>query len=106
VRTGKFDRQVIIVAPENGTTDEWNEENGTGVETLVWASVKPAPGVERFASGENLATAPKRFYFRWRPDLVKPNFLIKYEGLVYDVKSVVEIGRRKELEVGAVARVT
>jgi head-tail adaptor len=103
--SGKFDRQVLIIVPPNGSTDEWNEENGVPVETMVWAQIRPAPGSERFASGENLALAPVRFNFRWRPDLVKPNFVIKYDGLVFDVKSVVEIGRRKELEVGAVARV-
>jgi len=104
-RSGKFDRLVTIVAPANGSTDEWNEEQLASVETLAWAWVRPAPGTERFASAENLATAPVRFFFRWRPDLVKPNYVIRHEGLTFDVKSVQEIGRRKFLEVGAVARV-
>jgi head-tail adaptor len=107
MNAGKFDRQVVIVAPpETATTDEWNEATGPPpTRTQAWAAIKTAPGVERFQSGENLALAPLRFFFRWRKDLVRPNFLIEYDGLTFDVKSVEEVGRRQLLQVGAVARV-
>ena len=107
MNSGKFDRQVVIVAPPaNATTDQWNEATGPPpTRTTAWAAIKTAPGTERFQSAENLALAPLRFFFRWRADLVKPSYLIEYDGLTFDVKSVEEVGRRQLLQVGAVARV-
>ena len=107
MNTGKLDRLVTIVAPvQPATTDEWNETTGPPpTRTQAWAAIKTAPGTERFQSGENLALAPLRFFFRWRQDLVRPDFQIEYDGLTFDVKSVEEVGRRQLLQVGAVAKV-
>jgi head-tail adaptor len=105
--TGKFDRLVTIVTPaEPTTTDAWNEATGPAPTRIdTWAAVRTAPGTERFQSAENLALAPIRFFFRWRGGLVQPTSLIEYDGLVYDVKSVEEMDRRKLLQVVAIARV-
>ena len=104
---GQFDRQVRILIPADAGTDEWNEaQDMPPVEIVVWAALKSAPGTERFGSGENLALAPMRFFVDWRPDLVRPTYAIAYDGQVFDVKSVEEIGRRKTLQINAVARVT
>jgi head-tail adaptor len=104
---GKFDRLVTIVTPvKPTTTDSWNEQTGpppTRVE--AWAAIKTAPGTERFQSAENLALAPMRFFFRWREGLVHPTSSIELGDLVFDVKSVEEVGRKELLQVGAIARV-
>lgn len=106
VEAGKLDRRVTILRAGTGTRDEYGEvQPGANTETTTWASLRPAPGTERFANAENAATAPMRFVFRWRADLVRETDRLRDEfGLVYDVKSVTEIGRREGLEVLAVAR--
>jgi head-tail adaptor len=106
--TGSFRHRVTILAPPPSSPNEWNEEaNDPPIETPAWAAMKSAPGTERFQSGENAALAPSRFFFRWRPGLVKPTDRIRHEetGLEFDVKSVEEVGRRLLLQVIAVARV-
>jgi head-tail adaptor len=103
---GKFDRQVVIVTPVQPIeTDSWNEATGPPPTRVnAWASIKTAPGVERFQSAENLALAPMRFFFRWRAGLVSPTSWIEFDGKTFDVKSVEEVGRRQLLQVGAIAR--
>lgn len=107
---GKFDRLVTIVtppSPDDATMDDWNEATGEPEPTRVqvWAAIKTAPGTERFQSAENMALAPMRFFFRWRSGLVRPTSSIEYDGKVWDVKSIEEVGRRELIQVGATARV-
>lgn len=88
------------------TTNARNEQvEGAPIETMRWASVKPAPGTERFQSAELAAAAPMRFVFRYEPDLVRVTDSILHEdGRTYSVASVTEIGRREGWEVLATAR--
>lgn len=105
MNVGAFDRLVTIVSPGTTERDSWGEEGSPDpVETEVWAAVKPAPGTERFANGENAASAVWRFFFRWREGLVKPAWHILHDGRTFDVKSVEEVGRRQLLQVLAEAR--
>jgi head-tail adaptor len=96
---------VTIQDHSVASTNDWNEETHTVTETQAWAMVKSAPGTERFANAENAATAPMRFFFRWREDLVRLTGKIVMDGRSYDVKSVEEVGRRELLQVLAVAQV-
>lgn len=107
MNAGKFDRKVVIVTPvKPNTTDAWNETTGPPpTRVSAWAAIKTAPGSERFQSAENLALAPLRFFFRWRDGLVLPTSRIEYDGKIFDVKSVEEIGRRQLLQVLAVGMV-
>jgi head-tail adaptor len=109
MNTGKFDRLVEIWTPTSTMLDGWNEpapDPPPGFIVETWASIKTAPGTERFASAENAAAAPLQFFFRWRANLVNPLSVITYDGQQYDVKSIEELGRRQRLRVLAVARVT
>jgi len=109
MNTGKFDRLVTIWTPVATALDGWHEpadEPPTGIEVDAWASIKTAPGTERFANAENAATAPLQFFFRWRANLVTPLSVISYDGQQYDVKSIEELGRRQRLRVLAVARLS
>lgn len=102
---GRLDRRVTI---ERGT----KARNTVGQTVLTWsphatrwASVRPAPGTERFANAESAASAPLRFVFRWEDNLVKvTDRLLHDDGRRYDVNSVTEIGRREGIEVLAVGR--
>lgn len=102
---GKLDRRVTIVRDGAATTDDWGEATaGTPARMTRWASMRPAPGTERFANAENAATAPMRFVFRWAADLVRVTDRLELGGRTYDIKSVTEIGRREGWEVLAIAR--
>jgi head-tail adaptor len=105
VAAGKLDRRVTIVRP-NYTRDAAGEQvAGPPTETVRWASVRPAPGTERFQNAETAAEAPMRFVFRWEDDLVRvTDSILHDDGRTYAVASVTEIGRREGWEVLATAR--
>jgi head-tail adaptor len=105
VEAGKRDRVVTILRP-TFTTNTQNEQVEGEPDTKVrLASVKPAPGSERFQSAETAAQAPMRFVFAYEPDLVRVTDSIEHDdGRIYAVASVTEIGRREGWEVLATAR--
>lgn len=103
-RAGNFTRPIAILR-RTTTTDDHNEEvegEPTRVETL--ASVKPAPGTERFQSAETAAAAPMRFIIRYRPDPPTVKDAIELDGRAYAIASVTEIGTREGWEILATAR--
>ncbi len=79
-----------------------------------WAQVAPAPGRERFQSGETAAEATTVFTIRWQRTLADlgPKDRVKYPiqtGLgvlpeLYDIHAVVELGRREGLQITATRR--
>lgn len=105
-RAGALDRRVTIIRPGPATTDQWGEAiAGTPARTTRWASVKPAPGTERFQSGEAAASATWRFIFRWSNDLVRVTDTLETDdGRTWDVKSADPIGLREGWDVLATAR--
>jgi SPP1 family predicted phage head-tail adaptor len=102
---GKLDRRVTVERATS-TTDEHGEAVLVwGEHAVRWASVKPAPGTERFQNEETAAEAPMRFVFRYEADLVTVEDRILHEdGRRYFIASVTEIGRREGWEVLATAR--
>lgn len=104
-RAGNFTRPVTILKRNVTGTNSHNEQTvgpPTEIETL--ASVKPAPGTERFQSAEKAAEAPMRFVLRWRPGLLGVIDAIRFDGRVFEASSVLEIGTREGIEVIGVAR--
>jgi head-tail adaptor len=106
VAAGKLDRTVTIVRAGAPTRNSRNEEvPGAAVEKARWASVKPAPGAERFQSAENAASAVWRFVFRWEDDLVRVTDTLRTEeGRSWNVHSADPIGRNEGWDVLASAR--
>ena len=105
LEAGKLDRRVAILRAGAATENEYGEAvRGADAEKIRWASVKPAPGTERFRSAETAAETVMRFVFRWEAGLVGVTDRLRHEGRLYQISDVVEIGRREGLEVLAVAR--
>lgn len=104
-RAGNFDRRVTILR-RNVTTNAHNEEiEGVPTEVGRWASVRPAPGTERFQSAEMAAEAPMRFVFRWEANLLTVKDSIRHDdGNIYAIAAIAEIGLREGIEVLATAR--
>jgi len=108
MRAGRLDRSIDILKSGRvrDTAGDWAE----GYSLLhggVPAAVSPAPGSERLSSAETAATAPTVFRIRWRPTLadLNPKDRLRYPagtGRLFDIRSVVEIGRREGLEIAAV----
>ena len=109
MRAGTLDRQIAIFTAGIVTNDGGDDVDGFSSAGAIPASVRPAPGSERLASGENAANAPTVFRIRWSPAVADLNAKDRVEypvgsGRMYDIKSVVEIGRREGLEIAAIGR--
>lgn len=103
---GRLSHQVTIVRP-SFSTDAHNEKvEGEPERTVTKCSMAPGPGVERFGNAELAATAPMRFIFRFRPDLVRVSDRIEADdGRTYEVLWWAEIsGAPKGIEVLGQAR--
>jgi SPP1 family predicted phage head-tail adaptor len=74
-------------------------------EATVWAEVVPLGGRELFQAQQLEAKADTRFRIRYRTGITPDETLrIAYGGRHYDLRSVVELGRREGLEILAEAR--
>ncbi len=98
MQAGSLDRRIELQRRLEGS-DENGQPNGAWftVDT-VWAAFKPAPGKEFIAARQADTVAPATFRIRWRDD-VSAVWRIRFDGLVYDIVSIVEIGRREGLEI-------
>jgi len=107
--SGDLDRRVQLQRQLN-TTDENGQPNGALVTIdTVWANVKPAGGREFVASRAAQAVVDATFRIRWRRDLADPSYqaarwIIAFDGKLYDVQAISEIGRRVGLEILGKAR--
>lgn len=105
LRAGRLTRPVTIVRGGAPVEDEYRDvATSAAEETHVMGGVAPAPGVERFGNAELAATALTRFVFRYRTDLLRVTDQLRFDGRVYDISSVTEIGQREGWEVLAGAR--
>lgn len=109
MKKGKLNRRVVLL--RWGSTEDQYGDPREGFTPLrqVWAAVRPAPGTERLASAENAANAPTVFEIAWSPLVadLNPRDRIEYpvgSGRQFDIKSVVEIGRREGLQIAAIGR--
>jgi len=116
INAGDLNRRIIVERDGPATHDGYQNVPGQPeVLATIWASVRPGGGRERYANAENAATAPMVFTIRWTrlldpssPEGVSPDDRIRYpvgnSGQLYDIKSVVELGNREGIVIGAVRR--
>jgi SPP1 family predicted phage head-tail adaptor len=99
----KHDR-LLSIYEKTATQDDSGAEVITWVLVdTVWAEVAQVRGLERWSSQQMKASVDSKFKIRYRSD-VTPLNMITVEGRTYDIFSVIELGRRKELEILATAR--
>lgn len=104
MNVGRLDRRIRIERPTTAQ-DLFGEPVPTwGVLDTVWAQVEPLKGSERFVAQQASAEVDTRFTVRWRDD-IDATMRIVYEDAVYDIDSVIEIGRHEGLEIMAKSRV-
>lgn len=109
MKKGKLNRRVTLL--RSGIVEDKYGDPVEGFAPLrqVWAAVRPAPGTERLASAENAANAPTVIEIAWSPLVadLNPRDRVEYpagSGRQFDIKSVVEIGRREGLQIAAIGR--
>jgi SPP1 family predicted phage head-tail adaptor len=103
---GRLDRRISIERVSTAV-NAYNEPTGAREEIAnVAANVQPVSDGERMRAGETLAERKSRFTIRYSSDVadVDARDFIVYEGRLYDINGVKEIGRRKYLEITATAR--
>jgi SPP1 family predicted phage head-tail adaptor len=103
VRSGRLDRRLTL---QRRTLIE--NDYGEPVETwtdlaTVWAEKIPVRGAERYAAMQTVAEVEERFKIRYRKGLT-PLDRVVCAGTTYDVKGVLEIGRREGWEILAKGR--
>lgn len=103
---GKLDRKIILQRFTE-TRDEFNEPVKAWV-TLATrsASYEPLSDGEKFRASETAADASARFVIRWSTAVsdLNPKDQLIYEGAVWQILRVKEIGRREGLEITAGTR--
>lgn len=101
---GKRDRRVDLRRQLAGKDAAGQRASQWLTVETVWASVKPATGREVMNALAADAEIPTTFRILWRDD-VDPSWVIAFEGKIFDLISINELGRREGLEILGVAKV-
>lgn len=101
---GDLDRRIELRRQMSGSDAVGQPNAGWITIDTVWAWFKPAFGKEIMNGLAADAVMPSTFRIRWRRD-VDPSWVIRFDGLLYDIYSITEIGRREGLEILATAQV-
>ena len=113
MNAGKMDRRVQLL--RGGALVHNGIQRVQGPDFLiaeVWAQFSPGRGSERRAMAEDQADAPVTWRIRYSAAVADLNPRDRLQemragvafGPVFDIKSVVELGRREGLEIVAIAR--
>lgn len=107
MKAGALDRRITIQREVQTGTDAYNVPIMEWVDlATVAAAVTPVSDGERWRAAEVSAEVTTRFLIRYSPQVadVNPKDRIRYEGRLYDIYGVKEVGRREGLEITATAR--
>lgn len=103
MRAGDLDRRIDL-RRQLAAQDAAGEPAGAWLTIdRVWAKFTPATGRELVGAQIANADAPATFEIRWRDD-IDMTWVIRHDGLVYNVTSITEIGRRDGLRILGVAQ--
>ncbi|MCC2547713.1 phage head closure protein [Hymenobacter sp. BT175] len=100
---GKLDRRITL-EQNTATQNAYGEQVPAWSEVgEVWARVDYGRGNEAVQAGEQVAIQRIDFTIRYKPGL-SARLRITYEGQVYDIEAVQELGRRAGLKLSAFTR--
>lgn len=103
---GKMDRQISLQTASTSQDPDTNEEIQTWTDEWIAAEWLPAGTREAWQAQQRLAAYVDgvfRIHYRTPPPTPEVAQVV-FEGRTYDIKGVIEIGRRQGLELVAVAR--
>lgn len=106
IGAGALDRRIqfqraVIVDDGLASAESWDDHG-----TPVWAAKTDVSDGERWRAGEVSANITTRFQVRWSQFSadITPKDRLTYDGRIYDIVGIKEIGRRVGLEITAAAR--
>lgn len=103
MQSGDLDRRIVLQRA-TVTLDGFGGEVETWAPLrTVWAQYLPGPGREAWRSAEVAAVTEARFIIRWGQGVTVRDRVL-YDGKVYDVRGVIEIGRREGQELSVSSR--
>jgi SPP1 family predicted phage head-tail adaptor len=103
---GELDRRITIQRA-TVTRNEFNEPiESWGDLTTVWAKRRDASAAESYRAQEVGAGITTRFTIRWSMTAatVNPSDRVSFEGRLYNITAVRDVGRNQWREIDAVAR--
>lgn len=100
---GRLDRRITIQRAIKATDNFGGEVEIWGDHATVWAEVLPISDGERWRAAEVAADVTTRFRIRWGFG-VQVTDRVLYDGRLYDLHGVKELGRRVGQELTAAAR--
>jgi SPP1 family predicted phage head-tail adaptor len=103
---GELDRRITIQRA-TVTRNEFNEPiESWGDLTTVWAKRRDASAAEAYRAQEVGAEITARFTVRWSmiAATVNPSDRLSFEGKLYNITAVRDVGRKQWREIDAVAR--
>ncbi len=106
VTAGKRDRLVTIERKSATLDDYGGEIEGWAPLIKIWSSAAPVRDSERWQAGELAAHITMRFVLPWNAltSTIDPRDRIVFDGVIFDIAGVKEIGRREGVEISAAAR--
>jgi SPP1 family predicted phage head-tail adaptor len=106
MRAGRLDRRIAIQRLAVSYSASGDPVETWSTLATRWAYAAPVSGDERFSDPQLVAKQQNEFGVRYSADIadLSPLDRISYEGSVWDILSVSEIGRREGLKVIAVRR--
>ena len=105
MRSGELDRRIVLQSPSATRSATGAEVTTWADVATVWAAVKREKGGESDAAEARQQMAAVVFRIRWRAGVL-PGWRVSFDGRLFDVADVRELGRREGLELVAAARAT
>ena len=100
--TQQLDR-IITIQQRTVARDSYGGEIVTWVDlAMVWCAIMRSSTFERFVESSNIEQSAQLQFFRirWRDDIDETMRLL-YDGHEWDIEGIVEVGRRRHLDVVA-----
>jgi len=102
VRAGELDRKITIEYPSTGQDTLGAEVDDWNILANVWAKVRDVAGREVQDNPGTAAMDTSSFLIRHLATVTR-KMRIRYNGDIYNITSIKEIGRREGLEIQATA---
>lgn len=95
VKVGDMDREITIQRSNTAISDYHNEELVWIDLATVWAKVEWTGGSETSENiDKKLAVSQTSFFVRFNEDFKSKRLRVSYDGQLFDIVAVLEIGRQ------------
>jgi len=94
VRAGEL-RHRVTIQQKSVVRDSYGEEDVTWTNVAtVWGSVEPLQGREFIEAKQTQAEITTRIRIRYRSS-ISPEMRVVWDGHIYDIEAVIDVGGRK-----------